>query len=141
MTENIGPDKQLRGRQFIPGIAWFFVILVLIGTPGYDFPKVGSWFDELNSDKLIHMGVFGLLAYLFMRPIGKSLLPLAKKKQFFIKITLCTIIWGLCTELIQKYWIPGRSCDVLDWVADSIGAIIAYFWAKKYLLAQKPVKS
>jgi VanZ family protein len=34
-------------------------------------------------------------------------------------------IWGLATEFIQKYFVPGRSFDLLDFAADSTGAFLA----------------
>jgi hypothetical protein len=122
-----------RIKQFIPGIAWFFVVLALMCTPGKELPKMGSWFDYLDMDKLIHVCVFGLMAVLFMWPVGKSALPIREKRQYFFKIALCTCIWGFTTELIQKHFIPGRSFDPMDFVADSIGGIAAYWYCRRRL--------
>ena len=58
-------------KKFIPGIAWFFIVLVLICLPGKEIPKVG-WLININFDKAVHVGVFGLLTILFCRPFYKS---------------------------------------------------------------------
>jgi len=46
-------------------------------------------------------------------------------------IALLCGIWGYCSELIQKYWAIGRDYELLDWVADSTGAFIAYLFCRK----------
>jgi VanZ family protein len=33
---------------------------------------------------------------------------------------------GLTTEFIQKYLVPGRNFDLLDWAADSLGAFTTF---------------
>jgi len=37
----------------------------------------------------------------------------------------------LAIEFIQKFFIPGRSFDLLDWAADSIGALLAFWFSRK----------
>lgn len=114
-------------KKFIPGIAWFFFLLIMICLPGEDLPKADDWMSAIMFDKWVHVGLFSLLALFFMQPfIGTSL---SKQKQIhaILKIAVSVSIWGLTSEFIQKYFIPGRSFDLLDWAADSAGALLA-FW-------------
>ena len=132
--------KEIGIKKFIPGIAWFFVVLTLICIPGYDLPKVDNWMIEINYDKLIHVGIFAVLAFLFMYPIIKSSAFSKKEKwHYCIKIALATVVWGYTTEVIQKFFIPGRSYDLTDWLADSLGGISAMIFCKLYFL--KTVKT
>jgi len=131
--------KKAGYKKFIPGIAWFFLTVIAISIPGYDLPRVGEWFEQIDFDKLIHTGLFGTLAFLFMYPVAIAERPKKEKWNWFIKIALCTMIWGLTTELIQKYFIPGRSYDLVDFMADSLGAIIAFvFFSIRYVKPAKP---
>jgi len=117
----------------MPGIAWFFVVLVLLCMPGKDIPS-NNWFDIIYFDKWVHTGIFGLLALLFMLPIARSSMGQKEKLHYFIRIAIATSIWGLTTEFIQKYWAIGRSFDLTDWAADSLGALAAFIICrKKYL--------
>ncbi|MEQ1553423.1 MAG: VanZ family protein [Ferruginibacter sp.] len=118
-------------NKFLPGIAWFFLVLVLICIPGSQFPKGNNWIDKFFVDKWVHAVLFGTLAYLIMLPIAKSALNKKSKLHFFIKISLAVSIWGLATEYIQKYFIPFRSFDWWDWAADALGALAAYVIIKK----------
>lgn len=99
-------------------------------TPGDDLPKVDHWFHTIFGDKWIHAMMFGVLAYLFMRPFNRSTLNNREKLHYFIRIGLAASVWGLAIEFIQKYWILNRSFDLIDWLADSLGVIIAFFYTK-----------
>lgn len=119
-----------RTIQFIPGIAWFLFVLTLICLPGKSIPQA-TWLNIVNFDKMVHAALFGGIVFLFCMPFKKSVLAVSEKQALFLKITLATIVWGLCTEFIQKYFIPGRQFDLMDWAADSLGAILAYIISKK----------
>jgi VanZ family protein len=129
-TSNNSPFKQIGVKKFIPGIAWFFLVLTLCCIPGYDLPKVDNWMIQINYDKLIHVGIFAVLAFLFMYPIVRSGLSKKEKWHYCIKLALATIIWGYTTEVIQKFFIPGRSYDLTDWLSDSIGGVVALVFCK-----------
>ncbi|MDO9375164.1 MAG: VanZ family protein [Bacteroidota bacterium] len=122
--------KGLEIKKFIPGIAWFFVVLVLLCMPGSDVPGA-SWLDKIFFDKWVHTGIFALLAFLFMLPVGLSSLPDREKLQYFIRIAIATSLWGITTEFIQKYLVISRSFDLLDWAADSFGAMLAFLFSRK----------
>ena len=121
-------------KKFIPAIIWFFVVLALICIPGKDLPHVDAWFGKINGDKLIHIGVFGLLAFLFFLPISKAPFSKKEKLNYLIKIAIAISIWGLTTEFIQRFYIPGRSFDLLDWAADSMGGLVCYLWGRKKMI-------
>jgi hypothetical protein len=117
--------------KFLPGIAWFLFVLVLICLPGENIPEAG-WLDNIDFDKMVHAALFGGIVFLFCRPFRKATLERGEKIHLFIKITLATCIWGIITEFIQKFFIPGRQFDLFDWTADSLGAIIAFFVSKRF---------
>lgn len=123
--------KEIPISKFLPGIIWFIIVLVLMCTPGNDLPEIDTWFQRFFIDKWIHIAAFGLLAYLFMLPVQKSNLGAREKWLYFLRIAISASVWGLTIEFIQKYYIPNRSFDLLDWVADSLGAFSALVLAKK----------
>ena len=129
------PSKRPSFIKFIPGIAWYFLILVLISLPGSKIPEVESWLNDIYFDKWIHAGLFGVLVFLFIYPVYKKMiLPLHVKKIWAIKIAIAAVIWGITTEFIQKFFIPDRSFDIYDLAADTTGILVAYNWCRiKYL--------
>ncbi len=128
------PLKRSPVKKFIPGIAWFFLVLFLICLPGSNIPTVETWLNDIYFDKWVHTGLFAVLTFLFIYPVTKFSLSPEVKKHTALKIAMAAIIWGLTTEFIQKYFIPERSFDMFDWGADSLGVLLAYTWcSKKYL--------
>ncbi len=131
MTEQ---KKSLRFIQFLPGIAWFLFVLVLICLPGDDVPDGPDWFNIPEFDKIVHAGLFGGIVFLFCMPFKKSTIARSSKLNLFIRIAMATIVWGIATEYIQKFFIEGRQFDLVDWAADGIGAVIAFFVCRKFFL-------
>ena len=120
-------------QKFLPGIAWFFIILVVTFLPGRDIPEVG-WLDKIYFDKWVHAGLFAGLTFLFCWPFYKSDFSTQRRISYFIRIAIAASIWGLAIEFIQRFYVAGRSFDLLDWAADSFGASMAlWFCAKKFI--------
>ncbi len=112
-------------KTFWPGIAWFFIVNILLLIPGSDLPKEDNWMSKLYLDKWVHIGIFAVLAFLFMYPVLKSGKYKHKEAKLILLIAIATIVWGFCTEVMQKYLAIGRSFDWIDLLADSMGVLLA----------------
>ncbi len=137
-TVNNPAHSAVTFKKFIPGIAWFLLVLVLVCLPGEDIPKIEE-LDFVNFDKLVHAGLFGGIVFFFAMAYNKSALTQKEKIVVFFKLTFATVIWGITTELIQKFFIPGRQFDLLDWAADSLGAVIAFFVSRLFFARKKKI--
>ena len=133
------PIKKVSPVKFIPGIIWLIVILILIWLPGNDFPHP-DFLLIINFDKFVHAGMFGLLTILFCWPFYKTSVASAKKISYFTAIALLSSAFGYSTELIQKYWATGRSYDLMDWIADTFGVVVAYFLCRYVFARKAPIK-
>ncbi len=107
-------------------IGYFVLLSWQLLTP-VTIVSAGSW------DKLIHFTgffVLGALAIMAGRNIPAS------------RLILTLIAYAALTEILQHI-IPGRSFSVLDWVADSLGVLVAvlsclYVLGRFQLLTLKP---
>lgn len=133
------PIKKVSLLKFIPGIIWIMVILVLIWLPGNEFPH-SDFLLKIDFDKFVHASIFGLLTILFCWPFYKTSVDNAKKISYFTAIALLSSAFGYATELIQEYWAIGRSYDLMDWIADTFGVVVAYFLCRYYFARKAPIK-
>jgi|SRR5665213_2224995 len=118
-------NKKIPFKYFLPGIAWFFIVGILTLMPAKDVPEVG-WMDNIpNFDKFVHAVLFGGLVFLFSLPFIISHLSKKQKINYLIRISLAAVIWGITIEFLQKFYVPSRDFDLLDWAADSVGVILS----------------
>ena len=106
-------------------IGWSVIILILISIPGSLLPHEQIFFIP-GFDKLVHMALFGGFVFLWCFYYGQKQLTNKKRLRLFFRIFVIGSLYGIATEYIQKYFIPGRDYDVADILADIIGAAIAY---------------
>ena len=69
-----------------------------------------------NVDKIAHFSVYGLLATLLVR-LGRG------PRAWWLAL-LATSLYGASDEWHQ-YFVPGRSCEFGDWIADTTGGALA----------------
>ncbi len=123
--------------QFLPAIFWFLLSFYLLTLPGTRLPKI-TWFNKIQGDKLVHIGMFAVLVTLFLLPSKPKWL-----QSSFIKTALAVALtalgFGIAMEFVQENFIPNRSFDVWDMVADGVGSFIpvSYIW----FLVKKSIKA
>jgi VanZ family protein len=103
--------------RILPALTWLVVVTVLLCLPGSALPKE-NWFDKIWLDKWIHILLFLIMVYLWCQYISK---PGGKKSRYFRQIAIYFFIYGIVMELVQKFFIPNRSFDVKDVLADGLG--------------------
>lgn len=105
---------------------WFFrywfvvalqitIILALSSQPSNNLPEL----DIPNIDKLVHFGMYFLLAFFFGRALtGATRIPIGRCVIYSL---LFSLLYGAFDEYYQSF-IPSRDPNFLDWIADSLGA-------------------
>ena len=116
--------KRIVSNIFFP-LAWTILIQVLLCLPGTTLPSEGL-FSIPHLDKFVHVILFGGFTglwcyYYFLK--GKS--PGRLKVLFFI-VYLLAALNGIVLEYIQRDYIPFRSFDQGDIIADVLASSIAY---------------
>ena len=100
-------------------IYWAFLTYMLLkpGTESRDY-----WFIFEGIDKMIHVSTFILLGFSFMAAFPKI------RFVVFIQVML---IYALLTELLQEEMLLGRSLEIFDLFADTVGVLLGYFLFQK----------
>ena len=106
-------------------IAEIALIFVLLSLPGSSFPDQAKWYGNFPMDKLVHICLFGSLAFSFFFHFEKSKFALLKTVRVKAYVLLFCILYGIGMEYYQKYFVPSRGFEVSDMLADAAGALIA----------------
>ncbi|HMT12830.1 MAG TPA: VanZ family protein [Ignavibacteria bacterium] len=124
-------------KYHFPFLAWLLIIFIQSSFPAVELPKV----EVFSADKIVHMGVYGLLAALCFI----SFIHIEKQNLFtgsaYLWSAIITILYGASDE-IHQYFVPNRSSELQDWLADIAGiiimlALIKLFLSKKMRLFKK----
>jgi VanZ family protein len=106
-------------RYQLPAIVWALVIFGLSSIPQRDFPSI----NITGLDKVAHIILYGaLFLFLYNALRHQTTFPFLSRYHKLISLFLAAL-YGASDELHQLA-VPGRSCDIFDWVADAAGALL-----------------
>lgn len=111
-------------------LAWTAVIFALCCTPGRYVPTA-HWLDLLSFDKLVHASIFFVLSSLWFFYLVKS--GNARASHIALVMVTC-ICYGGMLEVLQATVFSQRSGDWADFIANSLGCLLAllFFSRKKW---------
>jgi len=114
--------KSLNLRIILPLSFFLFIsfIIYLADTADYNFAfrVIGS---IPNGDKFMHGLLYGIMALLLNYGLN------FKSKTFFgfnMQVGAIIVLTFAGLEEITQYWLPSRTCDVFDFVADVVGVTL-----------------
>jgi VanZ family protein len=101
-----------------------FVIVVLLSLVVLFWPRTPSEQTVPNLDKLVHAGLFALLA-------AATWWRFAAHRAGLVAV----LAYGVASEIIQSVFLPNRDGDVRDVAADAAGALLGWLvvsrWARR----------
>ncbi len=107
----------LRRLSLLLALVWMGLLFYLSHQPSLPTPMLFTY-----QDKLFHATAYGILGFLLLGSRTPSVQGYTNAQ---IKVSvLIASLYGISDEFHQ-YFVPGRSSEVLDWVADTVGALIA----------------
>ena len=116
-------EKRKVWLVYAPLSFYWLILFIATSLPAPDLPSIGI------SDKVAHLSAFFCLAIL----LTLTLIYQRKSKLLFdnsyLAAFIICIFYAAIDELHQLL-IPGRSAELLDWVADGGGALLGIFIVK-----------
>lgn len=120
--------KKSQGVPFIFAVLWLFLVTFLLCTPGTEFPKI-TWKDRILLDKWIHAALFAVLVLTWCWFYSRKKESASNIKKLFFSLALFGFLYGTGTEIVQELFIPFRSFEIPDLIADGVGVVAGYFIA------------
>ena len=108
------------------GWALFILFATIANTSTLEELSLQSLFAF---DKPIHMLLFGIQAWLWIRAVSL-------KPNSVLLICLSTAAYGVLTELLQSWLTTSRTFDVYDMLADGIGCAVVWVVCRRKAVAQ-----
>ena len=118
--------RRIFSYKFFP-LSWTLFTILLLCLPGSMVPGTGL-FALKNLDKLVHVMLFAMNVLFWGWHYETSDREWRQLKVIFIAATGIMITLGIVMEYVQMYFIPNRSFDGYDIVADIIGSVLAGLW-------------
>ncbi len=125
MKDQNGPQRILFGALAFSFLV-FFIVIVIIADRGDGNRWWGFLVRHRYGDKLGHLILVGTLS--FLGNLAFSIRPLRWLPRRITTVTFILFLLLTIEELSQAF-IPSRSCDVLDWLADVCGLALGQFIA------------
>jgi len=110
-------------RRWAPPLLWAVFIFMLTSLPGVLFAGIRA---PTNTDKLVHCTMYGILGLLAARAALA-----ARPRARIVLIVLVAISLLAALDELHQHFIPGRSMDIRDWMADTIGATVGLMLATR----------
>ncbi len=111
--------KENRVKVLVIPLILYWIIL-FIGT---SIPADHITIAVELSDKLKHFGAYLVLSFLLSLNLHFQEKWLKVSIFYFIFAFIISIFYGVLDELHQLF-IPNRSAELLDWIADTLGSVI-----------------
>lgn len=111
-------EKNWKKTIFIIFAAYWIVLLTATSLPGSDLPDLGV------SDKLEHFSAYLIFSFMLCIVLMFQDKYRLLKRRALPTTILFISVYAAFDELHQLF-IPGRSCDIIDWSADFTSACLA----------------
>jgi len=106
----------------IVAISWTILIFIGCSMPGSLLPPVQLF---THFDKVVHLAFFFIFYLLWNLSFSPS-------TKMTLVLMVISVTYGFGIECYQLVYVKGRSFDVYDGLADSIGALLGWLCIKLY---------
>jgi hypothetical protein len=107
---------------WLPALCWAGLIFMLSHRP---LPEQAVWPDIPGMDKLAHAAVYGVLSVLLYFGLDRA--HRMRRSTALVIAALMASLYGVLDEFHQSF-VPGRSVEYADWLADTLGAVFFMFF-------------
>ncbi len=112
---------------YFPLILYWILLFVATTLPSKDLPDTGV------SDKIEHFAAYMILAVLLnLTLMFQNKYPKLKSKAWLYTLIIILTYAGL--DEFHQLFIPGRDCDIFDWLSDSTGVLLGLSFVKMLII-------
>lgn len=115
---NNSSSKKIIKKYYLPLGLYALFIFILSSIPSDEFPEI----DVPFIDKYTHFIEYAIFSFLTIRALIKE----DTIKNYISKSLSAIVITALygATDELHQLFVPGRNCEIMDLLADLLGAFI-----------------
>ena len=108
-------------KYHLPALFLYLLIFLSSSIPGDNLPQLNFQF----SDKIIYILAFFFFIFFFFLFLKNQIISVKLSQLADLFGVFFAFIFGI-TDEIHQYFVPNRTCDIFDMVADLIGGLMGY---------------
>jgi VanZ family protein len=120
-------EKNKKSFVYTSLIIYWIILLSATSIPADSVPTTGV------SDKIEHFLAYFILTILLASTLFFQNKFTILKKHYLLSTLIIASVYGAIDELHQLL-VPGRSCELLDWLSDVGGVMLGIFFVKTLLV-------
>lgn len=118
--------KKTHLRIWAPVVAFYALITFVSGLSSDKIAAVTTFYPFAGFDKVVHFSEYFILGVLLTRALTLEEYQHRLKRHWYIYFVAAIPVMSFVDE-IHQFFVPARSMDILDWVADMSGASVGAF--------------
>jgi VanZ family protein len=123
------------------GIVWGILIFFLTALPSRLIPDTPTFLSLFEPDKLIHVFIYCVFVFLWMKGLlFQEKYLLLRKYPVIVSMNLGILLGGI-TELLQQWIIPGRIASPYDFIANVLGCFIGWWLFMAWMKRKKRMRN
>ena len=128
----------MKKLHFLPAFIFLGISLFLLTLPGSSVPSGWFFIHIPQFDKIVHIGMFGMLCILFHYPAFQSTLTNPQKIGWYWLVSIAGILYGVAMEFVQRVLVANRSFEGADILADMVGCLGALAISASFFRQERP---
>ena len=122
-------------KRLIPALLFFiFIATVIFFADKANYNFAFRWVGSVpNGDKYAHALLYGTLALLLNYGLGFRVF---KFLNIYLQVGSIAVLTFAGLEELSQYYIPSRTCDIYDFLADILGVVL-FTIIGKYILKKR----
>lgn len=121
-----------RSILFWPATRWLLIgwVIFLLCLPGSALPG-NPLLERIHFDKWVHVFLFACLSLAWCVWVYQTCKP-SNWLSYIFWVLILGILLGVLLEFVQDRWIPLRSFDWMDMVADTVGMLTGWLVSRPF---------
>ncbi|MFA6924093.1 MAG: VanZ family protein [Bacteroidales bacterium] len=117
-------------KYSLPSLIWALIIFVFSAIPGNDISAF-DFLKNISADKIVHFGLYCVFNFLLIFGFKRQYTSNRLRYKSYSYSFIIAVIYGGMLEIFQKYFFTGRTCDIMDFMANVAGCLsgIFIYWA------------